>query len=319
MQLTVAMSVLNGEPHLGSAVESILNQTHTDFTFIVVNNGSTDRTGEILEEYAARDPRMRVLHNETTVTYVEGRTRAIEQADTEWIALMDADDISEPERFEKQIQVLNRHGDKIAALGTWGRYINAKGKVLGQTLTSLTTIEQFERRFRANEPTAIIDPSAIIHRPTFLAAGGYRAVAAPAADLDLWYRLAEGGRAILVVPEFLFRYRIHGGGESVKKTMLQRKKTHYINYNMRRRRSGLEEITWDDYLRDVWSKFGYRLSKTYTDLALTFYKHAGLYYGSGAYGKFAMNLAAAALLKPAYVLNRFFYQKLSFSRKLATR
>ena len=319
MRLTVVMSVLNGGEYLKAAVESILNQTYTDFAFIAVNNGSTDRTGAILEGYAARDGRMRVIHRRTTVTYGEGRSEGIEQAQTEWVALMDADDISEPRRLEQQVQLLSRHGDRLGALGTWARHINHDGKVLAQSVMQPTSFEQFERMFQANEAIALVDPSAVFHRPTFLEAGGYRPEAAPAADLDLWYRMAERGRAILVVPEFLLRYRVHVGAESVRKTMLQRKKTHFINYNMRRRRAGGGELTWNEYLQKVWAAPAYRIRKLHTDLALTLYKRAGLHYGAGRYGRFVLNLLGASLLKPTYVVNRLVWQKLPVARKLIAR
>ena len=316
MRLTVVMSVLNGQPYLSAAVESILNQTFRDFTFIAVNNGSTDNTGAILEKYAAGDDRMRVLHNTVTVTYAEGRTRGIEQADTEWVALMDADDIAEPQRLEKQVQALAEHGDKLAALGTWAHYINGEGKTLGQSVMQPTSLDKFEQMFKDNEDVVIIDPSSIIHRPTFFEVGGYRADAAPSADLDLWFRMAESGRAILVLPEFLMRYRVHGGAESIKKVMLQRKKSHWIKYNMRRRRAGEGEVSWNEYCQTVWARPGYRFKKVYTDLALAYYKHAGLHYGAGQYCRFAAKLLMAALLKPRYVLNRVVFQKLPSLRRL---
>jgi glycosyltransferase involved in cell wall biosynthesis len=316
MRLTVVMSVLNGGKHLRSAVESILNQTHADFTFITVNNGSTDCTGEILEGYAARDARVQVIHNRTTVTYGEGRSQGIELARTEWIALMDADDICEPRRLQRQVQVLRRYGDRLCALGTWARYINEEGKTLGQCIMPPTSLEQFERMFKANAAIALVDPSAMIHRPTFLEAGGYRPECSPAADLDLWYRMSERGKAILVVPEFLFNSRVHAGAESVRRTMLQRKKTHFINHSMRRRRCGLSEMAKNEYLEKVWASPAYRIRKLRTDLALTFYKRAGLHYGAGRHGRLALNLLGASLLKPGYVVNRLVFQRLPCARRL---
>jgi glycosyltransferase involved in cell wall biosynthesis len=314
MRLTVVMSVLNGAEHLREAVGSILTQTHADFDFIAVNNGSTDATGAILDACAARDARMRIIHRRTTVTYGEARSEGIAQARTEWIALMDADDVSEPGRLERQVQMLCRHGDRLGALGTWARHISRDGKVLAQAAMPPTSFRQFERMFRANEAIALVDPSAVLHRPTFQALGGYRAEAAPAADLDLWYRMAERGRAVLAVPEFLFRYRVHGGAESVRKTMLQRKKTHFINHNMRRRRAGRGELTWNEYLRNVWSSPVYRTRKLHTDLALTLYKRAGLHYGAGRYGRCALSVLGAGLLKPTYVAGRLVRQKLAPAR-----
>jgi glycosyltransferase involved in cell wall biosynthesis len=311
------MTVLNGQRHLAAAVESILNQTHRDFRFIAVNNGSQDGTGEMLDRYAAADGRMEVLRNEATVTYGEARAQAIALADTEWIALMDADDVSEQQRLERQAHVIAMHGEKLCALGTWARYINDTGRTLGQCVMQPTTLRRFERMYRDGEPIALVDPSAMIHRPTFLAVGGYRAEAAPAADLDLWYRMAERGRAILVLGEMLLKRRIHAGGESVRKAMLQRKKTHFINYNMRLRRSGRGELSWQEYLDGVWASAAYRAPRLRSDLALTFYKKAGMHFGAGNFGRCVLNMLGAGLIRPAYVANRLLFQKVPLMRRLA--
>jgi len=307
--LTVIMSVYNGESYLREAVESILTQTFQDFHFLIVDNGSTDRTGQILSELAESDSRIDVLCNETTLTYVEGRTRAIAEAKTEWVAIMDADDISEPIRLERQLAVINKYGDKLGAVGSWARYINAQGKVLGQCIMGPLTLDEFEDAYRRNEAIVLVDSSAIIHRPTFLQVGGYRPECTPAADLDLWYRIAEAGRALLVVPEFLLRYRVHSGSDSVRKTLLQRKKTHFINYNMRCRRSGKSELTWARYLEQVWSSPWYRYPRLRNDLAMTLYKRAGLYYGARKYGACALNLLCASLLRPGLVVSRLRSQR----------
>jgi len=310
MELTVVMSVYNGEAHLYEAVESISNQTFKNFRFLIVNNGSTDGTAEILQKYQLIDDRIEIITNPKTLTYVEGRTLAINKVNTEWMALMDADDISEPTRLEKQVKLIEEHGENLGAIGTWAKYINAKGEKLGNMVMEPTSEQKFQKLYRENEAIVLIDPSSVIHRPTFNLVGGYREVCVPAADLDLWYRIAEQGKTLLILPEYLFRYRVHGGSDSVKKTLLQRKKTHFINYNMRLRRSGDNEITWDEYLKDVWSKPFYKYPKLRIDWSMTLYKRAGLLYGEERFFHCVLNLTKAALLNPRFVIKRLLSQKL---------
>jgi len=311
MELTVVMSVYNGEAHLQEAVNSILTQSFTKFKFLIVNNGSTDNTAKILQEFQGLDERIEIITNPETLTYVEGRMLAINKVETEWMALMDADDISEPTRLERQVKIIEEYGDQLAAVGTWAKYINANGEVLGNMVMEPSDIKKFQEMYVDNEAIVLIDPSSIIHRPTFNLVGGYREYCVPAADLDLWYRLAEQGKSLLVIPEFLFRYRVHGGSDSVRKTLLQRKKTHFINYNMRLRRSGKNEITWEDYLEQVWSKPFYRMTKLRIDWSMTWYKRAGLLYGERKYFQFVLNLIKAGLLNPRFVIKRLVKQKLS--------
>ncbi len=312
MQLTVVMSVLNGGIYLRNAVESILNQTHKDFTFIVINNGSTDETETILEAYARHDERLKVLHKPKTVDLAEARNEGVKRANTEWVAFMNADDISERERFERQIPVIAQYDNRLGALGTWARYINENGEIIGQRIMEPITLEKFTEMFDAKEAIVPVDPSVILHRPTFLSIGGLRPESYPPIDLDLYYRIAEYGRAVLVMPEFLLRFRLHWSSDSARNTMLQRQKTHFVNFNMRRRRSELDEISWEDYVRYVWASPRYRIARLRTDAAMMLYRRAGLCYVSRRYDRFIGNMIAAGLLNPRFVLKRLFRQKVPY-------
>ncbi|WP_211828552.1 glycosyltransferase family 2 protein [Kistimonas asteriae] len=308
MLLTVIMSVKNGEPYLSEAIESILNQTYRDYKFIIVNNNSTDKTAEILEYYRNQDSRIEVITNTLPYTYVEGRMLAFEQVTTEWVALMDADDISEPTRLEKQIDAVLKYGNELGAIGVWAKQINKKGRILANSTFGARTIEEFKKLNSTNETIGLIDPTAIIHLPTFYKAGGYRSYTVPAADLDLWYRIAEAGKAVVVIPEFLFKYRVHDSSDSVKRLMLQRKKTHFINYNMRLRRKGAEEVSWDVYCESIWGNIFYRIRKLRTDWAMLFYKKAGICFGENKYLWLMPNLFLSMLIKPEFFFKRIYSQ-----------
>ena len=298
------MSALNGERHLQQAVQSVLSQTHTDFDFIAVNDGSTDSTGEILDTFAAQDKRLRVIHNDVTLTYVEGRARGIREATTEWVAIMDADDVCHPTRLERQVAFIKAHGETLGAAGTWARYINDTGDIVGRMRLSPTTEEEFRRRFEARDSLVLLDPSSVFHLPTYHAVGGYRPETVPAADLDLWYRIAESGRTILIIPETLMDYRVHLTSMSVSNTLLQREKTHFIHYNMRRRRDHLEEIDWLTFRREVWNRPLYRLPRKRRDLSFHYFKRAGLCFGYRHYGRFFINLVLSSLFDPALAARR---------------
>ncbi len=122
-KISVVMSVLNGEKYLHESIKSILDQTYNDFEFIIINDGSTDRTLEILGDYAARDPRFRIINNYQNMGVGYSRNIGNATARGEYIAIMDADDRSYPERFAKQVQFLDENPD-VAVLGT--SYIKAR-------------------------------------------------------------------------------------------------------------------------------------------------------------------------------------------------
>src|SRR3990172_2066353 len=105
--MTVLMPVYNGEPYLASAVESILGQSFADFEFLIIDDGSTDRSCEIVRGYA--DPRIRLLRNSSNRGVIATLNRGLEEAHGEYLARMDADDISLPDRLAQPGAVLDAH------------------------------------------------------------------------------------------------------------------------------------------------------------------------------------------------------------------
>lgn len=308
MRITVLMSVLNGERYLDEAVQSILEQTFSDFEFLIINNGSTDKTASILSGYAEQDERIKIITNEKTIPLTAAREQGISLITTDWVALMDADDYAYPKRLERQLELLKSEGHKIGALGTYAYYMNEKSESVGVMKTGPTSSAQFARAMAANDSMIITDPSAIIHRQTFLDVGGYRPEHTPAGDLDLWYRIGEQGREIRALPEFLMRYRVHGGSMSVSQTMLQRMKTHFINHNMRRRRNHQSELTYDEFRSWARKRPIKRLRWYFSDLGMTYYKRAGLSYGQGHHLQFALFLGIGLTLKPSFLWKRLLPQ-----------
>ena len=106
-KLTVFMPVYNGEKYLKGAIESILKQTFRDFEFLIINNASTDRSVEIIESY--KDPRIKLLHNDVNKGLVASRNRGFKESQTEFIALLDCDDIAHHQRLELQIKFLEKN------------------------------------------------------------------------------------------------------------------------------------------------------------------------------------------------------------------
>ena len=98
------MSVYNGLPYLQKSIDSILNQTYKDFEFIIIDDCSTDKTWNILSEYAQKDKRIRLFKNEENLGLTKSLNKGLKVVQGEYIARMDGDDIALPERFEKQIQ-----------------------------------------------------------------------------------------------------------------------------------------------------------------------------------------------------------------------
>lgn len=114
--VTILMPVYNGEKYLREAINSILNQTFTDFEFLIINDGSQDNTENIILSY--NDTRIRYIKNEENIKLIETLNKGIDLAKGKYIARMDADDISEPNRLELQVEYMEAN-EKVAVCGSW--------------------------------------------------------------------------------------------------------------------------------------------------------------------------------------------------------
>jgi glycosyltransferase involved in cell wall biosynthesis len=189
--ISVVMSVHNGEKYLREAMESILNQTFRDFEFIIIDDGSTDGSKQILEEYAVKDSRIRLVSRENC-----GLTKSLNEgialARGEFIARMDADDVSLPERFEKQVQFL-KEKPEFVAVGTGVmmtdcdlRPLQQRGQPKGHG--------NICRELLCGNGGAMTHPAAMIRRSALQKLGGYDERFETAQDLDLFIRLSEIGQ-----------------------------------------------------------------------------------------------------------------------------
>jgi glycosyltransferase involved in cell wall biosynthesis len=128
-RVSVVMSVFNGERFLREAVDSILGQTYRDLELIVIDDGSADGSGEILAQRRQADARLRVFP-QANMGLTRSLNRGVELSTGEYVARMDADDLSEPRRFERQVAFMDAHPD-VGLLGTAYREIDGEGRVLG--------------------------------------------------------------------------------------------------------------------------------------------------------------------------------------------
>lgn len=201
--VSIVMSVYNGQQYLRESVESVLDQTFGDFEFIVVNDGSTDGSREILAEYERRDPRVRVIDQENT-GLTKALIRGCGEARGRYIARQDADDVSHPKRLAAQVALLE---DDSAAgfVSCWTRYIGPEGERL----------EVVKRPSDSPEATrglldARLGPpahgSVMFRKSLYDEMGGYRAEFHFGQDSDLWLRMAERAR-VAYVPEVLYQAR----------------------------------------------------------------------------------------------------------------
>jgi glycosyltransferase involved in cell wall biosynthesis len=214
--ISVIMSVHNGEQYLAEAVESILAQTLGDFEFIIIDDGSTDNTPTLLREYQAADGRICIVtHANRGLT--KALNEAIHLARAPLLARMDADDISLPNRFERQVAFLRAH-PMVVCVGADHELIDGGGRLL--TVLRQPSDNATVQTLALQGRIAICHPVVMMRRQAVIEAGGYDEQFAVAQDLDLWLRLGEVGE-LANIPEVLLKYRQHAESVSEKRRVLQ--------------------------------------------------------------------------------------------------
>lgn len=183
--VTVLMPVYNSERFLGQAIESILNQTFYDFEFLIIDDGSTDNSNKIIKHYASKDPRIKLLENTTNSGIVKSLNTGLQVARGEFIARMDSDDISFPNRLARQLNYLQVHSN-IGVLGCAARIIDEDG-IPHQTIRFPTDPGVINWSLCFMDP--IIHPSVMMRKDIIIKHDGYSSDLLHSEDFELWQRL----------------------------------------------------------------------------------------------------------------------------------
>jgi glycosyltransferase involved in cell wall biosynthesis len=210
LPISVVMSVFNGQSFLAEAVESILGQSFDNFEFVIIDDGSTDQTSEILHRYAARDARIRI-HRHDNMGRTQSLNVGIRIASGKYIARMDADDISLPKRFQEQFSFMEGHPD-VGLLGGAFQLISEDGSLL-DAIRYPTRDTEIRSAMRVENP--ICHPSAFLRKELVLAVGGYRKPFVESEDYDLWLRISERSQ-LANLETYVLQYRIHPNQASIK-------------------------------------------------------------------------------------------------------
>jgi len=215
--VSVVMGAYNAQRYVAEAIGGILGQTFADFEFIVVDDGSTDQTLSIIREFAARDPRMKVLQIPHG-GIVDAANVGLQQAQAELIARADADDVSLPQRFEKQVRYLAENPEVIC-VGSRLLLIEPYGAVVGESRHKLTH-DDIDAELLQGSGWSMPQPAAMIRKAAIDKVGGYRNEYLWSEDLDLFLRLAEVGR-LANLPDILVKYRNHPGSTNHRRPRIQ--------------------------------------------------------------------------------------------------
>lgn len=226
-KISVLMSAYNSEKYVAEAIESILNQTFKDFEFIIVNDGSTDKTAEIIAQYAKSDKRIKFIDNKNNAGIVAALNQGLDFCNGEYVARMDSDDISLPERFAKQLKYMDGHPE-CGALGAWAEKFGP----------SVKRNDGFRYRLKLKlldfiiYGDCVVNPTAMVRRSILIDNNiKYEPEYKYAEDYAFWIEVSKIAE-IHNLPEVLLKYRWHNNNVSVMHRKAQTECTERIRRNV---------------------------------------------------------------------------------------
>lgn len=233
--ISVIMSVYNGETYLEEAVESIINQTFKNWELIIINDCSTDSTGEILDNISLKDERIKVHTNEVNLRLPASLNKAVSLSSGKYIARMDADDISLPDRLEKQYKFMEENSD--VALSSC-RFMTVKnGVYVSGGAGGRCDFEALKALMFVANP--ILHPG-VIAKAEVMKKFNYDTTLTCTEDLELWTRLVIENQKIEILPEYLLIYRLHD--KQITSTTLERQHSEVLEIQQKYYGKFLQEM-----------------------------------------------------------------------------
>jgi len=203
-KITVLLPVYNGEKYLNKCIDSILNQTFKDFTLLIIDDKSTDKSLDIIKSYSSNNSQVLLVQNESNIGLTKTLNKGINFTNSKYIARIDQDDISDSYRLELQEKFLSKNSD-IALLGSFCKIIDSKNKFIGEWKTSLDHSSIINSIYKKN-PFA--HSSVIFDREKIISLGCYPEDYLYAQDLALWLKIMLKFK-VANLNNFLTNIRVH--------------------------------------------------------------------------------------------------------------
>lgn len=218
-QISVVMAVYNGGEFIKDSIESILQQTFDDFEFIIINDGSTDDSGDILGEYSRRDQRIQLVHQANS-GLAKALNRGIGMARGKYITRQDCDDISYPQRLARQFEFLENNRT-LSVCFAWTKIIDESLNEIGEFTYSIKPSKIHRTLIKGKNIYA--HGSVMARKQDIINISGYDEQMVIGQDYELWLRLIRNGYKIGAVNDFLYKWRLIPESISITKYRLQKK------------------------------------------------------------------------------------------------
>lgn len=310
--LTLAICMYNAEKYIEETLLCIMAQTKQDFFLMIINDCSTDNSANVVNRFFVDHPRQYEMVNlPENRGLAFGRRYVEEHADTKYLLFVDADDCPLPLFVEKLYDKISSDS-QLMAVGCYLEYMNLDGKkTKGGIFIGETSKNGFYQK-ALKEKLIFMASTSIYNREVALSVGGHNIDGFPEGkpryqdlceDLDLWTRMSDlyvDGKAIIVVPEVLYKYRKGDGISTVAYGMLLRMR--HIKTNLKRRRSGEKELSFIDFQNSLSEKEIASLKKEAA--AVNSFRNAYYYLKKGDILLFIKNIFISIYNNPKYMMDK---------------
>lgn len=274
-QVTVLMPVYNAARFLAEAIKSILGQSFTDFEFLIINDGSTDKSLDIIKQFAVQDKRIKII-NRKNKGLVASLNEGVGLAKGKYIARQDADDISLPARLEQQLEYLENHPD-TGLLGTNLKVIDEKGEQVPPSIANVDLLTSPDDLKLAEIFSNQFAHGSVIVRTDLIKESNYDDSYKHAEDYDLWTRISHK-TALANLKEPLYVWRFHEKGVTATKSaamkaqafkVVSREFQYYLTHKSEYKFFSFHPFSMRGGVRAYLS----RKSSVYRDMAILYGRH----------------------------------------------
>lgn len=268
--ISAVLPCWNGGKFLSSAIESILDQTLAPNEIVLFDNKSSDNSLHIMQTFAQKNRRIRVIANNSHLPVSKSLATAIAAATSEYVAVFHADDISCSMRLERQASFI---AADVGAVSSFLEEIDGQGRATGLVQYPTSPEMLWETMLTRN---VIPQAAVLLNRRSFNSAGGIRSGPLPFADYDLFLRMLEQGSQICVVPEHLVKYRVHEGQDSAKRDTRLLWEKFNVLLSAASRRLLRRDLMADNPSR--WDSFAFEMLPELVAESVAFTKSVGSYW-----------------------------------------
>jgi glycosyltransferase involved in cell wall biosynthesis len=314
--ITIAICVYNAQNFLENTLASLKNQTYKDLYYLIIDDGSTDNSKIIIDEFIKGCVNSQAIFLPQNRGTAYARNLALNTAKTSLMNFFDSDDVAKPEMVEELYSKFKKEQGCIA-VSCYAQYLDENGKALnGGLYIGPTSREEFLEKAK-NSKMIFMSICTLFDRISALKVGGYRTEGFPVGklryqdlseDLDLWSRMSDlfiDGKIMLVIPKVLFYYRKQSRSLSTSKDnqLAMHFKIKYIKYNLKQRRSGGTDIYFNDYMKKL-KRFD-RFIEYKNFYAEYFYRKSAYSFLNRRYMLVILNLLLSFLFSPRYGFQKY--------------